>query len=523
MSFDPESVKLSAALLHWLIVFGSFIGMVLAVALLTSLGVARLAGPRAVCNRVRDGAVDLSRLSCTRIWALAMLTWKEAIRRKALMVFVIFAALFMFAGWFLSDTNARPDLQAKVHISFVLTAVTWLVMPVVLLLSCWGLPEDIKARSLHTVVTKPARRSEIVIGRMLGFVLVGTLVLVIMSAVGYVWIERQMEEEPICRVPVYGSLSFLDREGKSADKGINVGDIWEFRSYIEGATKSSAIWEFEGMGPDSLDKDGTLKLESRFEAFRTHKGVMGEGLLCRLSVEKGDLRVPLETYPVREFSQNIIEIPRKLHHEDKDYDLIDDLVEGGKLHVTVQCLDAGQYLGMARPDLFVRMPDQGFATGYSKAVFGIWLMLVLVVVLSVSASCFAKGPVATLLTGSFIVIGLGFRELMDKIVAGLFEGGGPLESIYRIIHHMNPKVELPDTIAMSAMESIDSVWNHTLWVVQSIIPDFSVYRVAPYLANGFDVPWLTALLPSLLVTLAYLIPCLLIGYYSLSLRELESK
>jgi hypothetical protein len=47
--------------------------------------------------------------------------------------------------------------------------------------------------------------------------------------------------------------------------------------------------------------------------------------------------------------------------------------------------------------------------------------------------------------------------------------------------------------------------------------------MSPYVANGFDVPWSAALLPSLAMTLAYLLPCLLIGYYSLTLRELESK
>jgi hypothetical protein len=47
--------------------------------------------------------------------------------------------------------------------------------------------------------------------------------------------------------------------------------------------------------------------------------------------------------------------------------------------------------------------------------------------------------------------------------------------------------------------------------------------MSPYVANGFDVDWNAAMLPSIAVTLAYLVPCLIIGYYSLKLRELESK
>ena len=80
----------------------------------------------------------------------------------------MFAVLLMFAGWFLADANERPELQATVHITFLLTAIAWLILPAVIFLSCWALPEDIRIRSLHTVVTKPARRLEIVIGRMAG-------------------------------------------------------------------------------------------------------------------------------------------------------------------------------------------------------------------------------------------------------------------------------------------------------------------------------------------------------------------
>ena len=42
--------------------------------------------------------------------ALTVLTFKEAVRRKALLVFVVFAILFMFAGWFMADANSAYTL-----------------------------------------------------------------------------------------------------------------------------------------------------------------------------------------------------------------------------------------------------------------------------------------------------------------------------------------------------------------------------------------------------------------------------
>jgi len=41
------------------------------------------------------------------------------------------------------NSDLRADLQVKNAVSFALTTISWLAIPVVLLLSCWGIPEDI--------------------------------------------------------------------------------------------------------------------------------------------------------------------------------------------------------------------------------------------------------------------------------------------------------------------------------------------------------------------------------------------
>lgn len=535
MTFNPTPYDLASAAVYWLTVFGGFAALALFVAFVTSVAALGLEGPKAFVARLRDGVVDFTRLSCRRIWAISMLTFREAVRRKALAVFVVFAILFMFAGWFLPDVDIRSDLQVKTYVSFVLRwTIPWLLLPVVLLLSCWGIPEDIRARSLHTVVTKPVRRSEIIIGRILGLTLVSTLLVAAMSTVGYIWIQRQLppEVQLVSRVPVYGKISYLNREGRGTDehgnefRGLNTGDIWEFRGYIEGATKSRAIWDFQNVTPS--DK---IKLESRFEAFRTHKGEMGKGLLCRfifVNEDKG-LRVPMPAFEVAEFTQNVNEYDRKLTYYDenaremKTVDLFDDLAPDGNLRIEVQALDAGQYIGMAQSDLFLRMPDRSFFSGYAKSTLGIWLLLILVVVLGVTASCFVKGPVATLLVFSLLIVGQGFREFMGKLVAGQQEGGGPFEATYRLVKHMNPTTALPETTLSWVIQQVDAVMINGLWLVQNIVPNFGYFNMSPYPANGFDVPWSAALLPSIVVTAAYLVPCLLLAYYSLSLRELEAK
>jgi hypothetical protein len=527
MTFDRAPFLFGPALLHWLFVFGSFAGIIFSVTVLIALGVYGASGPTAVMGRVWQGLHDFLGISPRRIWAIALLTIKEAVRRKALFVFVVFGALVMFAGWFL-ESDLRADLQVKNAVSFALTTISWLTLPVVLLLSCWGLPEDIRLRSIHTIVTKPVRRNEIVMGRILGFSVVGCLIVSLMGVIGYVWIVRQVPKnaELICRVPVYGELGFIDREGNPAEKGINTGDIWEFRSYIEGGTKSSAIYKFP------MDRAAEkVRLESRFEAFRTHKGRIGQSLLVRyvlVNPTKG-LRVPLDSFEVVEFGLNEKNLDRQINFFDEEkksnrtVDLFDDVVDQNTLTIEVQCLDSGQYLGMARPDMFIRMPDRPFVSGYFKAVLGILLLSIFLISIGVTSSTFVKGPVAILLTFTILIVGQGFREFMLKLITGEQKGGGPIESWYRLITHMNDTLQLPDNFGVKLMQGIDNLFMSGLWLLQHLIPDLSYFVMSPYVANGFDLPWSTALAQCVAMTAGYVIPCLLVGYYSLTLRELEAK
>ena len=128
----------------------------------------------AVDDALASLVADLTQLSSRRTWALSWLAVNESIRRRVVVVFVVFVVLILFAGWFIDPSNPDP---AKLYIDVVLTSTIYLALFLALFLSALSLPADIKDRTLHTVVTKPVRTSEIVLGRMVGFTLVGTVLL----------------------------------------------------------------------------------------------------------------------------------------------------------------------------------------------------------------------------------------------------------------------------------------------------------------------------------------------------------
>jgi ABC-type transport system involved in multi-copper enzyme maturation permease subunit len=136
---------------------------------------------------------DLPRFSLRRTLAVARLCIQEAIRNRVLVVAIgVFVVLMLFAGLFLDVDNRNP---ARVYLSFVLTTTNYLVLLMVLFLSTFSLPADIKNRTIYTVVTKPIRPSEIVLGRILGFGTIGTVMIVAMGVVSYLFVVRGLAHD----------------------------------------------------------------------------------------------------------------------------------------------------------------------------------------------------------------------------------------------------------------------------------------------------------------------------------------
>jgi len=175
---------------HWLLVVGAlFVVGVVFGWLVAAMRQGPVAAFPIVGRTLIEAVSDLVRISPRRVGSLAWLAVKEATRRRlvVVVVFAVFVLVLLFAGWFLDRTSVHPS---RLYISFVLTSTSYLMVLLALFLSALSLPADIKDKTLHTIVTKPVRPSEIVLGRIVGFTAVGTLLLVLMGAVSYAFVVR---------------------------------------------------------------------------------------------------------------------------------------------------------------------------------------------------------------------------------------------------------------------------------------------------------------------------------------------
>lgn len=595
----------------------------------------------AVAGTIRDLLTrDLPGTAPRRIGALARLAFKEAIRRKVLLVFGLFMIGLLVAGWVL---DMESDDPARLYIVFVLTTTNYLILLLGIFLSCFSLPADIKSRTIYTIVTKPVRPTEVILGRILGFTAVGTMLLLPMALASYgfvvrgldhshevaadkleegsggevrgettfdrrhqhsfeldadglgvtslarghrhviqrqgdQWIVGPPEGALRARVPRYGSILFLDRQGNEA-AGIDVG--YEHRAggyssggisrfigrtigarrfehgYIEGGTLCAAIVTFDNVRPEIYPGDA-LPLEMRLRVFRTFKADIVtpiRGTITLRNPEKPEVESEPIGFLAKEYeidelsmagdaeggesSEGItdraeetrkgipIELEGKVGDQAQRLNVFKDLVSStGQLQVVIRCLDRGQYLGLTKSDIYLKPAESSFAWNLTKAYLCIWLQMVMVISLGVMCSTLLSGPVGMIATAVLVLMGFmadtvhDTRYYMDR---GENMGGGPVESLIRMVRQdaQTTDLDLPE-IPKMIVRGVDNVVVYSEDAFVTALPNLpKMVATAEYVAGGFDIPG-GLLMRHFVATFGYVLLALFAGYFFFKTREIAA-
>lgn len=319
------------------------------------------------------------------------------------------------------------------------------------------------------------------------------------SAKGVVYDVGPPEGILEARRPLRGRLRFLDRDGRPADKGISVGEEWGYRQYIEGGTAAAALWTF--MGIREADFPDGLPLEMNIRVFRTYKGIITEGIHGTIQLRNPSNNLRSEALPIvaRESIEQLW-IPRKLavvlaDGTVQEADLYKDFVADGRLEIWLQCLEPNQYYGVAQADLYLRAGDGSFAINYFKSCLGAWFAMLIVTALGVMFSTFLSSPVALIASLSMLLVGQ-FREFIARLFVSQVTGdsrevpgGGPIESLYRIVTQMSITLELDPTPAVQAMKLADIVLLAPMRVAAGLFPSLAALGTSNFVAEGFDIPF----------------------------------
>lgn len=530
--------------------------------------------------------MGVSRMRFGRIWALARLAFKEAIRSRVVLIFSLMALVFLFYPFF-ADYNHKPEDQLK---NFV-TIIFWSMMPLFLItasiLGAFNIPNDIKNQSIHTIVTKPVEKLEIVVGRFLGFAGILSIGLLVLTILSYGYILRGVAPEAAkesfkARVPIFGKLYFFG-EHKKQFKLENVGREWDYRSYIHGphpskmdAPKNFAFWEFDEL-PSSLEDMEWVPFEFTFDIFRLQKGKEGVPISCTFAFADGTKTFPEEIkitpieqlhnaaqqernsqrerkkvgltaeeekkrvdemiidkyaffevggQPITDYHTLSVKVPGTLFKKLRENQAARPEAERGKpalvVAVNVDSTALSQMVGVARHDLYILAAERSFMLNFFKGVIGMWLFYLLVLGIAIACSTYLSGVISWLTTLFLIGTGLFINDVAE-LASGRAIGGGPFEAFNRLLERRSIGTPPDDTPLSTFIIGADDVYRWWLQLFMNIIPDVNRFDLIGYVANGFDISWGQVLfLDNFLYLLGYLIPWVILAYYLLKVREIAN-
>ncbi|MCE9531009.1 MAG: ABC transporter permease [Planctomycetes bacterium] len=529
--------------------------------------------------------LDLSRLRTRRLFAIAKLSFKEAVRRRIVWIFFIFLLIFLFpATWFFFKRVKDEDVL-KTTISVISYLMTILLIFTALLLSAFSIPSDVKNQTIHTVLTKPVERFEVVFGRFLGYTALMTIALLALSAVSLIFVassninEAARKESMKARVPVYGYLDFIRErvEGNQIQTkafiGMDVGREYSYRKYIAGSSESTqrAVWSFVNVSDLSNLRDmPAVPLEFAFDVFRMTKGEENRGVLCSFDLvtwkwdqanqeeytkavqeskyrkDKDGKKSPAsleeewenlngvaekfgryenKSFPVFDYHTYKINIPPGILRNaldgtpGKDY-LLQSPSGPVRLQVKVKCESPSQFIGVAPLDLYFLEAEGSFWLNFFKGAIGLWCRLCIVIALAVAASTYLAGVVSFLLALSLFLAGY-FQSFIKSLAEGANVGGGPLESLTRLVKGSVTAADLDKTATVQAALFGDDLFRWLLRRFLNVIPDTERFTWSNYIAQGFNIGW-EFILMNMIFLVGYLLPWALLSYYLMRSREIAA-
>jgi hypothetical protein len=176
---------------------------------------------------------------------------------------------------------------------------------------------------------------------------------------------------------------------------------------------------------------------------------------------------------------------------------------------------------MAESDLYLLSSSGNFGFNYMKGLFGVWLQAMVLTAIGVFAGTFLSWPVALLTTIFFFVSGqLAFAFLVDFSRQAIL-GGGPFESLIRIVSHDNQMTELAPTAAVVLAKTLDSLTMPVMSMIVYLVPNFQALDVSNLVADGFMVSW-RVMISNLLLAIGYALPFSFAGYLILKNREVAA-
>ncbi|MBN2020169.1 MAG: hypothetical protein JW749_08090 [Sedimentisphaerales bacterium] len=451
------------------------------------------------------------------IWAIAVNTIKQAVRLKIAAVFIVLLLVLLPVMGLKMTGDGTLKGRMQSFISYSLSLMSLLLALLTILAACFTLTNDVKDKQVYTVLTKPVRRYQFVLGKLLGVIVLDAFLLTLFSVVIYSiavlmpqfikadneQLERARNEFFTARasiVPPQPDISAeIDekyeklKESGEVPKGVDENPVARrnYRNELSrriGLRRRAAVvgeelvWEFENV--KLSDPKQPLFVKFKYEV-----AVNPADLAIYSGWVIGDLRqIRMGEMPVTP----IYSVERK--------DLIRTAVE---FQVPGDCVADDGYVALAfqnvplnntvvifplEDGLEVLFQADSFTANFVRAVLLVFIRLVFLAALAVFAGSFLSFPVAVLLCLAVFTM-----ANMSGFINESFEFLG---------------------------ENINKLYYHSLKHIMNLLPEFDDYNPGQFLLSARLISWTLVAKAGALMVFLKSLPLVAFSIVIFSLREI---
>lgn len=119
------------------------------------------------------------------IWAIAVNTIKQALRMKIAVVFILLLAVLLSVMALSTTGDYTLKGRLQTFVSYGLSLTSLLLCLLTTIITVHTITSDIEHRQIYTVITKPIRRYEFLLGKLLGVMLLSASLLVLFTGLIY--------------------------------------------------------------------------------------------------------------------------------------------------------------------------------------------------------------------------------------------------------------------------------------------------------------------------------------------------
>ncbi len=120
-----------------------------------------------------------------RIWAVAKNTIRQALRMKVAIIFIVLLLILLPVMGLTATGDGTLKGRLQTFVSYGLSLTSLLLCLLTIIVCVYAITSDIEQRQIYTVATKPIRRHQLILGKLLGVIVLDVGLLVIFAGIVY--------------------------------------------------------------------------------------------------------------------------------------------------------------------------------------------------------------------------------------------------------------------------------------------------------------------------------------------------